>query len=82
MYKSTAESFEEFEKSIIWQDILGELKMWLDDIHEAMEDPKNLRSEREHATLRGNADTIHKVEELPEMIRKNIIDDMEGNQNG
>jgi len=78
MYRNSAEAFKEFEEGSIWQDMLDELALWLEDIHETMEDPDDELSDRVHAKLRGNAETIRKIKMLPEAIRENIISDREG----
>lgn len=78
MYRNSAEAFKEFEEGSIWQDMLGELVLWLEDVHETMEDPGDELSDRAHAKLRGNAETIRKIKMLPEAIQKNIISDREG----
>ena len=78
MYRNSAEAFKEFEESSIWKDILEELDLWLGDVHETMEDPKGVLTDGQHAQLRGNAETLRKVEMLPAMVRENIIADKEG----
>lgn len=79
MYRNSAEAFKEFEEGSIWQDMLGELELWLGDVHEAMEDPKGVLSDGQHAQLRGNAETIRKIGLLPAMIQENILADTKEN---
>ena len=81
-YRSTAESFDQFMKGSVWRDMLDELKLWLEDIHETMEDPAGILSTEALYRLQGNAETVRKLILMPEMIRDNILEDQERGKEG
>ena len=74
-YRSSAQAFNEFMDSTIWDDILKELNDWLDDVHKILEDPSGDASDKALFRLGGNAETIRNVMRMPEVIRDSIIED-------
>lgn len=77
MYKSSVQAFNGFIDGSIWKDIADDLEKWLDDIHDAMEDPSEILTDRQQAKLRGNAEAVRKFQLIAHMIRDNILEDQE-----
>ncbi len=74
-YRSSAEAFNVFMDSTIWEDLLNELKMWLDAVHGESEDPDGKTPDRVLHRLGGNAQAIRRFMLMPEVIRDSIIED-------
>lgn len=72
MFKSSEKDFEDFEKSVLWEDMITELTIWLGEIRNNSEDPDGSLSDKQLHRLGGNAETIRNVFRLPETIRVNI----------
>ena len=75
-YRSSAQAFNEFMDSTIWEDMLQEMNAWLGDIHKGLEDVDGKASDKDLHRLGGNAETIRNVMQMPETIRDNIKDDL------
>lgn len=79
-YRSSAESFAEFMKGSIWADMKEEIDLWIEDIHEDLEDPSGLATEKELNRLGGNVEAMRKLKMMPEMIMHNILEDTKRKQ--
>lgn len=75
MYVSSAQSFKDFMESKIWEDVSNELDLWLNDIHESLEDPEDLLDDKQHAKLRGSAQAVRRFRLLPFVVLENIEED-------
>jgi len=80
-YSSSPEDFEDFVKGSVWADIVKELNLWLEDIHIVLEDPNGDLEDKALHRLGGNAETIRKVHQMPEVIRDNIKASLEAKNN-
>ena len=77
-YRSSAQAFDEFMDSTIWDDMLQELNTWLKDVGKILEDASGDASDKALHRLGGNAETIRNVMKMPEVIRDSIIEDRKG----
>lgn len=76
-YRSTPEEMQAFMGTNVWADFKHELDAWLHDIHEAMEDRQGITADKTWHRLCGNAETVHNMLGMPEIIKANIEDDLE-----
>lgn len=77
-YRCSIGQIEEAEKTGFWLDVVDELKAWLEDIRDRLEDPNNELHKDTIFRLQGNAEALRRVMLLPEMIRNNIVADLKG----
>lgn len=82
---STLASFEDFKKTVIWQDIQKELLDWLDMIHVELEDPsvgiEDGVSDKVLHRLGGNAQSVRRAINIVDIIIEELKQDQEGEPN-
>ena len=74
-YRSSAQAFNEFMDSTIWDDLRRELELWLGDVHEDLENASGENDEKILHRLGGSAQAIRRFMLMPEVIRDSIIED-------
>lgn len=72
MTKSTVGQLEDFKKSIIWLDILEELKGWLEDVHLMLENPEGELTHMKLDRLAGSAEAFHRFSDVLDYMINNI----------
>jgi hypothetical protein len=64
MMKATLKQWEDFrESSFIWEDMVAEINVWLDDIHLQLENPNNPRDL--DMSLKGSAEFCRNMLNMP-----------------
>ena len=74
-YISSAEDLKSFLDSSVWRDMKSEIELWLDKIHEALEDPDGEENNESTERLRGSAKALRRVLAMPEVMRETILED-------
>lgn len=64
--------FDDFMKSTIWEDIVQEMEVWLEGLHEELEDSGGMTPDKTLHRIGGNAQAIRMFMQMPERIRDNI----------
>ncbi len=76
------QDWKDFKSSRIWKDIQEEFNIWLDDIHTALEDNDGETLDKTLHRLGGNAETLRRVLDFPEIIIDSIEVQLEEDENG
>jgi hypothetical protein len=58
----------DFKESIIWQDICGEIDIWLDEIRNQLENPDLAMTHRRLDQLGGNAKALRRVKGIIDIL--------------
>jgi len=75
--RSSVGQLKDFVDGVIWRDIQDELKLWLEDIRDQLEDPGHELFPEDIKRLQGNAEAVRRVLELPRNLILNLEDDLE-----
>jgi hypothetical protein len=65
-YRCTRGQFEDFKSSLLWQDMLQEVELWISNAHHNLEDPS--LSDIETAVIRGCIRSARDLMQLPDTI--------------
>jgi len=75
--RSTIGQIRDFRDSAIWQDITQELNVWLDQIHEQLENHHLTADHRELDRLGGCAEAVRNFFDIP-MVLIGLAEDSQG----
>jgi hypothetical protein len=76
-YRSSVSAFQDFVESSVWQDILHELDVWLEDSRNILESDEKAPDIETVKLVQGRVRAIREVKQMPYVIIENIKQDNE-----